>query len=485
MSIKALSVDFAFYGLLDLLQRSVSLVMVPLYTRVLTQPEYGDLDLMLIVSVVLLVLVDLQFVAGFQRFFLEYRADGRDRRFAGTVIAGRLLGGLLIAAAALWLGLSGHAEFKAIPSFAAHQTGWILAIVTVPVSLTYDILLMQTRMLRWKVWFAAGALSNTVISGAVSVLFVVTLKWGISGIILGLLMGKLVGVVLMAWALRGEIEWCLDRALLAPMIRYCAPLIPGWWVAFASAYIGRFFIYGAHGADQNAILAVCTKVTSVIGLFAVSFRSAWQPLAMAYIGDNSGERFYVSSMRLFSAGLLLSILGLAACLHPLLMVLAPGSYAAVEFYFPLFAVGTLIGECESNLQLGNQIARTTHWISVSSVVAVVINVGVLMWLTSRLGIAAAGIALLASALGRALVTYSTAQRSCRIPYDRRAFVLMAVGCAGLLLLGSGLQSGVLPRLVFSAGCAILALTVPWLMLESGERRYVASVLRSRLVRSAP
>ena len=481
MSLKNLSVDFAFYGLLDLLQRSVGLVMVPLYTRVLSQREYGDLDIILIVSVVLLVVVDLQFVSGFQRFFLRYRSEGQGRRFVGTVIMSRLIGGTAISAVFIFLGLSGHIEFKALPSFAGHSTAWILAATLVPVSLTYEILLIQTRMLRWKTSFAIGAVSNTVISCVVSVLLVVVLKWGIAGVVLGLLLGKLIGMLFMAWALRDEIDPCLDRTVLKVLVPYCAPLIPGWWVGFGSAYVGRFFIYGAQGADENAILAVCMKVTAVIGLYSVSFRSAWQPLAMAYIGDTSGEAFYVSSMRLFSAGLLLSIFCLAAFLHPLLAVLTPGSYGAVEYYFPLFAVGTLIGECESNLQLGNQIARTTHWIAISSLVSVVINIGILMVFTQSLGIVAVGLGLALSSLGKGLVTYVSAQRSCRIPYDTRSLVLMGVGCAGLLFLGFGMQRRLILGWVFSGCAALLGIAVPWFMLAPVERQQITRLVKARLL----
>lgn len=472
MSIRKLSVDFAFYGMLDLLQRSIGLIMVPLYTRVLSQQEYGDLDILFMASAAFLVLVDLQFLAAFSRLYLEYFANGRGRRFVGTILGARLLGGVLLPAGFVAAGLLGWADLRFLPSFTGNETAWILVLATVPPSLAYDVLLLQSRMLRRKRTFAAGALSNTVISCLLSVLFVTVWRWGTVGVIAGLLLGKVAGLALLAWDLRKDITLCLDREILRPLAAYALPLIPGWWLAFGSASAGRFFIYGIQGADQNAILAVCVKIAGAIGLFSISFRSAWQPLAMAHIGGVSGEAFYVRSMRLFMAGGLFSICGLAACLPLILTVLAPGSYGIVEVYFPLIAVGTLIGECESNLQLGNQIAKRTGWISFSSVVSVVVNLAVLIAFTAKLGIFAAGFGLLVSSLSKVAVTYTSGQRNWPIAYDTRAFIVLGAGCAALLVLGAVLQHSVIPGWMPRAGMAAVGVVAPWLILDSSERRLV-------------
>ena len=469
MSIRDLSIDFAFYGLLDLLQRSVGLIMVPLYTRVLSQQQYGDLDILMIMVSILTVLVDLQFISGFSRLYLEYTAQGAGPRFAGTVLVVRLIGGIAIAAAILTAGAAGYVEWGFVPSFDGNESAWVLVAVMVPLTLLYDVLLLQARMLRWKRPFAEGALSSVVLSGVASVVFVVWFRWSIAGVLLGLVVGKAVGLLLLLWHVRHEVTVCVDRAILKPLFAYTLPLVPGWWLSFASAYVGRFIIYGTHGAADNALLAVTMKVTSVVGLFAVSFRSAWLPLAMSYIGDAAGPRFYVRSMRLFMVGSLCTTICLGAFLHPLLAVFAPGPYGVVELYFPLFAVGTLIGECESNLQLGNQISRKTHWISLGSAVYLAVNLAILAWLAGSLGVVAAGLGLAVASLARAWVTYVSSQKNWRIPYDTRAMILFGVGCVAFLLLGAALDAPQVSPWAVRGAMLALGLSVPWLMLDAAER----------------
>ncbi|MGE3341968.1 MAG: lipopolysaccharide biosynthesis protein [Vicinamibacterales bacterium] len=481
MSLRDLSADFLFYGVLDFVQRSVGFLMVPLYTTMLSQAEYGNLDILLIVCATAMVVVDLQFSAAFSRLYLEYQRTGEGKRFAGTIIVVRAIGGVTIAAAVMLAGALGYVEWGFVPSFRNNTVAWGLVGVLVPLSLVFDVQLIQSRMLRRKRPFAVGTLGGTLISVVASVVFVAVWHWGMPGVIAGLVVGKAVGAALLTWALRDETALLIDRRVLRPLLQYSLPLIPGWWIGFAGGYLGRFFVYGIEGADQNALLAVSMKIAGLIGLFSISFRSAWQPLAMAYIGDAGGERFYVRSLRLFMAGAFLTALLLAVFLHPLMSIMVPEQYGSVEVYFPLFAVAVLIGECESNLQLGNQIAKRTLWISISSVVYLLVNVVVLSALTASLGVVAAGLALALASLAKGAVTFASAQMHWRIPYDIRAMAIFAAGCAAFLALGYAFTVPGISHSVLRGGVVTLAIGVPWLMLNTEDRQALAQAVR--LVRS--
>jgi O-antigen/teichoic acid export membrane protein len=485
VSIRTLSVDFAFYGLLDLLQRSVGIIMVPVYTRVLSQKEYGNLDIILIFSSVLLILVDLQFIAGFSRLYYEHRTAGTGKHFVGTAIISRLVGGITISAGFLILGFFGAIEFNFLPSFKYNTTTWIIAVLTIPISLTYEILLLQTRMLRWKKWFAIGSLSNCILSCVLSAFFAVVLGWGIVSVVLGLFIGMLVGLVLLGWGLRKEVELCFDIIPFKELIRYSMPLIPGWWLAFGSAYVSRFFVFAQMGASENAILAVCMKIAGVIGLFSVSFETAWRPLAMSHIGVESGNAFYVRSMRLFIAGSIFSMFCLTAFLDPILSVLAPSTYSVVKYYFPLFAVGMVLSACANNLQLGNQIAKTTHWISISAFISIAINVIILIALTKSYGIFAAGFAWVMSFTAKDLIMYYSAQKNYHIPYDNNSFIFLGSGCAMLLLLGYADYRQLITGWLFTSCVASLGLIIPWFVFPAFERQVMKKFVIQLLTHILP
>lgn len=484
MSIKRLFHNVGFYGLLDIIQRSVGVILVPVYTRVLSQRDYGNLDLILTVMSVLLVIVDLQLIPGFSRFYLEQWKTGTGKRFAGTCINARLVLGTSIAVVFLLFGFYGFIEFSFLPSFLSNETSWIIAAAMTPVALTYDVLLLQTRMLRWKKWFTIGALANCLLSCILCLLFTVWIEWGIVGVVIGQFLGRAIATSLLLAGLKQEISLTLDTTILPDLLRYTLPLVPGWWIAFSSAYMSRFFIYGIQGADQSAIFAVCMKLVYLLGLFSVSFRMAWQPLAMSYIGDDRGEAFFVESMRIFMAGGLASICCLTVLSGPIMVVFAPDSYRSAVSYFPYFAVGTIIGEWENTLQLGSHISKKTYWISISSVFYFAINLMFLMFLTERYGILAAALGLLVSSIARAGITYFSSQMNNFIGYNNKSTALFCLGCGALFFLTVIKDGDLINAYTYFGIIVLIGCMLPWFIFVPSERQIIKKRVLDVLLRSS-
>lgn len=477
MSIKKLAGDFAFYGIIDVIQRSISLILVPFYTRILNQNDFGQLDMFLILLSLLGVLIDFQFISGFTRLYLDFLSKGIGDRFAGTVIFFRVLIGLLLALVLTLSGFSGFLEFEFFPTFLGHQSCWILVLIFVPVSISFDALMMQARMLRAKVPFAAGALLNTVLTTLGSVVTTVLFGWGITGIIASMLFSRFIGGLVLFIGMRREIKICIDIKILSPLFNYCIPLIPGWWLGFSASYIGRFFVYGNLGAEDSALLAVSMKLQSVIGIFAIAFRSAWQPFAMSFIIDNEGDKFYVRSMRFFLAfGFFLTFV-FTIFIDSILDYFAPKSYSDVGVTFAIFSVANIVAELESNLQLGCQLAKKTIWISIGSFISFVIVVFTLYNYTVGLGVMAVGIALLLSSLARTISTYCSSQHYRYIPYDNLSFLIFGLGC--LILLFNGYINEILniPSLYWHSILFITALLFSKKMLRNTETQALTRLLQ--------
>ena len=86
MSLKILSKDFSFYGIIDILQRSIGFILIPYYTRRLTPSEFGEYDIFIVISAFLFVLIDLQIIAGFNRFYHEFKSTIEKQKLIGSVI---------------------------------------------------------------------------------------------------------------------------------------------------------------------------------------------------------------------------------------------------------------------------------------------------------------------------------------------------------------------------------------------------------------
>jgi O-antigen/teichoic acid export membrane protein len=288
-------------------------------------------------------------------------------------------------------------------------------------------------------------------------------------VLLGQFLGRIVAASVLFVGLRRELSFKVVSKILREITGYTLPLVPGRWVSHSSGYISRFFIYAGMGASENAILAITTKLAALLDFFCVAFRNAWLPLAMAYIGDSNSEQFYVRSLRVFMAGGVFSIFALTAVCKPILTILAPDSYGSAQDFVPIFLVAAVIGELDINLQLGNQISRKTHWISIASAFAFAINLAVLMSMTSRLGIYAAGIGMLAAFIFKALTTYFSAQHHYKIHYNKRSIVTFIASCAVLLILSVCKSHHWIADMEYFSLIGLLAVVLPWLTLASEDR----------------
>ncbi len=478
MSRKTLVADALFYGTLDIVNRSIYIVLVPLYTRLISQANYGNLDLILTAVSFVAVFVDLQLIHGFSRFYPQYLKENKGEIFVGTNIITRLALSALVVAAVVAAGLLGAIEFDFAPSFTRWRDVWIIALAGVPLGMVLDLLLLQARMLRDKKIFAVGSVLSTFFTGLLCVALVAFFKLDIMGVVLGQTAGKILALAFMSLALRSRLKLSFDRAAFFEVMKFVLPIIPGWWTSFASTYINRFFIYGEIGALQVAVLAICAKVSHATGMLANSFRLAWQPLAMQYIGDEKSDQFYRQSMRMFLAASIMIIFAATGFAKLIIAVLAPGSYAEAAKYVTFFVIAMVVGDVEYNLQIGNQIAKKTSWFSIAAAAGLTINVCCLLLLVRPFGIAAAAAGALASVTVRALIAYFSSQRNHYVNYDNKAFAVFAAACALACALSFArplVSNALFMTVVPAVGCAI-----GWLMLTREERRTAVGMLKSRL-----
>lgn len=428
MSIRRLTGDFGFYGILLVVQRSVSVLLLPIYTRVISQQDFGNLDTIIAACGFLSLLMNLHLAQGFIRLFPEYDKRGEGGVFAGTNLIAQLVLGVGLCLSFIAAGLLGFITFDFVPPFGGLRAVWILAVFNGFLSLVGELLLVHARMLLRRRLFAAGALMSSVVTAAATILFVVPLKFGILGVTLGQLVAGVATIGIMLVGLRSAYRFRFDFKMLLNVLKYSLPIMPGFCLGFSSAYIGKFFIYGSLGAADVAILAICYKITTGLSFFTLGFRMAWQPVAMAYIGEERNEEYYTRSMRAFLVVTFAGIVATVATAKYLVWFLAPANYHSATVYVPLFTIAMGLLAAGDILQLGNQIAKKTIWISITALCGLSANVGVLTMLVGKYQLYAVPLGLLLSGLITATVAYVSSQRNYFIRYDHKAFMIFGCGC---------------------------------------------------------
>ncbi|MDB4684339.1 oligosaccharide flippase family protein [Akkermansiaceae bacterium] len=425
--------DFSFYGLIDVLQRTIGVILIPYYTARLSPEEFGNYDICIVLSSFLFIFIDLQIIAGFNRFYHEHGSKTEKQRLIGSVIVIRLLLGAILAIVFLLAGYIGYFEIAYLPSFYNNKISWVI-IALFPLSTSlYDALIAQSRMSGNKLAFAFPSLISVLFSSIGAIFLIELYGLGVNGILLALLLGKLSGSLISYIIQSRDITFTLDYDIIKKLLKYTIPLIPGWWLAFFSVYFARFFVYGELGAESNAVLAVTMKILLVVNVFTLSFRTAWYPIAMSYIGNSDSEKFYIASNKIFTLGLLAILFTSTLLIDPIISVFLPESYEVVAVIFPLFITSTVFAELDINLQLGTQLAKKTIWISIGAATYFFLSISIVLNFTNEYKLHAIGFSLLIPSFIKLLLTFISSQYFWHINYSVRTLVAFFLGTSLILL----------------------------------------------------
>jgi len=481
MSQKRLLTDVVFYGGMFLLQRAFNFLLIPIYTRALSQADYGILDLMLALVQMAFIGFNWQHVYAINRFYPKAKEEDRHRELIGTFIVTSVGVSSLGVALLLGMGHLGLLEADFLPSFSSYTTVWWVFLLSIPIHQAFEVLLVQAIVGRSKRLFMVGSLISTVFIGLMCVLFVVVFNMGILGVAVGQLVGRVVALVVQYAGLRREVRLTFRWAVLKPALKYTLPLVPGEWLIFSSVSVSHFFIMGHLGPEEVAVFAIASKALMMVSFINMSFQNAWQPLAMRAIGQQGSHLFYVQSLRMHVAGSLLGLFLITALASVITAVLAPPSYAAAARYLPLMAVAGILSGTAATLQLGNQITKKTIWMTAANFASLSVNLGFLILLTGRLSIWAAVAGAISGGLCQWLVARVSSHRNYPLPHRADTFVLLFMGLVLSVLLTMFVQPRA-PLAIYAPATMLLGLTLAWRVFPRQERVVVIARVRQLLAR---
>lgn len=121
----------------------------------------------------------------------------------------------------------------------------------------------------------------TIVSGIatimLSILFVVVLKWGATGKLLGAMLSSLFFFVYLL--LYNKKYWCvkLDVSLIKEMVRFSTPLVMAGMLGFFSTGYDKVLLEKAGNIRNMGIYCVGAQIAGYLNIFATAIKSTFQP----------------------------------------------------------------------------------------------------------------------------------------------------------------------------------------------------------------
>ena len=449
--------DSIKYGGAQAVGRGLQMILVPIFTRVFSPAEYGVIDVLALVATVAAVLIIMGTDSALSRFYYEAGDAEQKRTLVGTLALWRA--GLALGIAMLLWAFAPLLSrvILASPDYAKYVriTAWSLPF-TVFVYFENDVLRTTFQPGRF---FALNVINTLAVAG-VSILFVVGLKKGVSGVLFGRLAGDGLSALVGLALIRGAFAVRFDRPLLARLLAFSVPLIPAVVAYWAISYADRWVLVHYTNLTLVGMYALAVKLSMVMVLGTSAFQLAWGPFAFEHARDPESGRTFSRVLTLYAAVASFLALALGMFAPEFLGVLAPAAYHGAAEPGALLVFGVVALGGYSLAGMGANLAYRTELTAWCSGVAAVVTIGLALLLVRPYGALGVATATLIGFASSTALLYVASQRVHPLPYrGLRALFLFALAIA--VWASATLASGALAaggRFALGVGLRIVALT---------------------------
>ena len=366
----------------------ITFFLLPLYTGILSTEEYGTVDLLNTLVSLLLPIVTFQVEQAIFRELIEVRDDkiAESKIISSGVIT-------VFFQCIIYLII-----FSLISPFINNNYKFFLATNVV----TYIFLSLFQQIARGfgdNKKYAIGSFISALFTIIFNILFLVVIKLGAYGMLLGTMSGQLIASLYLFISLKlykyiRVSEYKKD--IIKKLWKYSIPLIPNaisWWIFNASdRVIATMFL----GVDQNGILAASLKFSSVFITFYNIFNMSWTESISVAINDEDVDDYFNKMFNIILNLFTAMSIGMISCMPFVFPIMINEKFGSGYGLVPISIIASLFNVVVGLLSVIYVAKKNTKAIANTSIASAIINIVVHLSLIKFVGLYAAVISTFAS-----------------------------------------------------------------------------------------
>jgi O-antigen/teichoic acid export membrane protein len=416
----SLSRATAWYTIGNLFVRSVSFLLLPLYSNLISTEEFGRYSLVMSLYAIIAVFYQSGLQSALSKYYLEEENESRRKEIFSTIInAAGLIG---ITLSIIIFILSGWIALEATGT--AGYSGLIRIIFA---SLFFETItfitlhLLRTKELARKVVVYSSF--SAVVNLIFNIYLVYFLKLGIFGIIWAQLVTSVSLFFILLPFLRDSYMPRMRTDMLKTFLTFSYPLVIAGLLSAAVEVIDRFIIDHFLGKSEVGIYSFAYRIALVMNIFVMSLRGAWTPYSIRiYNAGNYSEEFGKSLTKIVGVSLLI-FLTVSIFIDDLFTLNFSGFFLFNPQYrggieiIPVVLASYIFSAVVTYYSVYPYVSGKSIHFLVSDLIALVINIVLNFWLIPLYGIMGAAAATFFSYLGNAAYLVIISERKIKITYE--------------------------------------------------------------------
>jgi len=462
----------------NILQRCVSFVMLPIYTRFLSPADYGTIELLSMVLDFTGIILGLRIGQSIFRFY----ADGESQKEKNEVVTTAIFLIFLINIFGfLMLYLSADHISSAVFGNLSQCNNIILFSVTLLMQSFIEIPMTYVRA-RQRPWvFVSFSIVKLILQLSLNVLLVVIFHMHVEGVVYSAVISSAIMAVILGLYVFNNCGVGFSFNIAKKIAFFSFPLMLTWVITFYLTFGDRYFLRNNFGVDEVGIYSLAYKFGFLLMFLVVNpFGAVWYAEKYNIIKSDNAQETIGSVFIYYSAAILIVCIFISLFIENALHVMAtPPFWKAASIVPVVLAAYVTNAWCEF-ISLGILLKDKTIELTYGTVLAGVVITPCYLFLIPKFGGMGAAWSTLFAFGVRALWVYYRARRLCDLGLAWRSSWLMVglwAGVYGLSQIDMGLfwvQSLLYNTMLF--GC-ILAVVLFAPVLPCRVRRRLQQAIR--------
>ena len=380
---KDLAKNTAIVSIGKICTQLITFFLLPVYTAVLSNEEYGVVDLLNTLTSLLLPIVTLQIEQGIFRYLIDCRENNEKQiKLITTIIRFMIIQSIVCIVIFLCVSPFIHNEYK------------YFLMANLLMGIFSSLLLQICRGLGDNATYAIGSFITGAFTVVLNVIFIVAFRWGAYGMLGATAISNFICAVYIF--LKRKIYKYIkpkqfDKKILKEIIKYSVPLIPNmisWWIVSAS---DRTIISAVIGIAQNGIYSAANKFSGVFTTLYSVFNLTWTESASININSEDRDEFFSKILDFVIRFFGCLCLGTIAVMPFAFNILINEKFAEAYYQIPILILGSVFNILVSFVGSIYVAKKLTKEIAKTSIISAVINIFVNIALIKSIGLYAASI----------------------------------------------------------------------------------------------
>ena len=269
---KAFFKDFMIYGLASVISKIAAVLLMPVYTSILTREEYGAMAMMVSMKGIIDIVSNLNIHSGIARDYYEKDINRKvliSTGFWSILILSVTIMSVMLLTRNFWketvLGLQGY------------ETSFILLLMTIPAGSLVSYFSILTRFKKKPVLFSIGMIINLVIQLSIAIYTIVVLRIGISGFFLATLVADIFSIIYFSLLNKEYISFSFNKTYLKRALIFSVPLLPAILAGWVDTSLGQIIVGKYVSLTDLGVYSVALQLASVFTLISTALNNVWSP----------------------------------------------------------------------------------------------------------------------------------------------------------------------------------------------------------------